>query len=408
MNKQQEDQKMKNQKEEFNGHNHPQINKEPSKYIVLDILFYGSSLNYDQGSQNYQELKKITKWDGKQYVMVSRYALRYSILHWANKMFPDKWKLMGKEQFEEGEENKKNKGPPKLKLTENKESEEGEENKKNKGQQKITMEILKQYFEDFPEIDLFGFMVASENQTITRTSPVKISHAISLTPYNYDSHFSANLDIVKRAYGPNKGSNPINIEEKLDFYLYNVVIDVNRVGLCTKEEIGYKEKESPNNNQNNNQNQNQKIDIGEKKRKERILQLIKAIFSLKREIKGRMEDLIPWLAIVGLYNDAKYQTYLNRIELEKNQIYKTIRKEKEFKDSEGRTVIEVENQIIEKEAPKFLIHDDLENKEILEKEEEMFNKIGEFIGNDKKGEPANQILIYKKSNVKVEFGEKNF
>jgi len=38
------------------------------KYIVLDVVFYGSSLNYDQGQGNYQELKKITKWDGKNIV----------------------------------------------------------------------------------------------------------------------------------------------------------------------------------------------------------------------------------------------------------------------------------------------------------------------------------------------------
>ena len=59
------------------------------RYIVLDVVFYANSLNYDQGEGNYQELKKITKWDGRQYVLVSRYALRYSILHWANKLFPD-------------------------------------------------------------------------------------------------------------------------------------------------------------------------------------------------------------------------------------------------------------------------------------------------------------------------------
>lgn len=38
-----------------------------SRFIVMDIVFYGGSLNYDQGTGNYQELKKITKWDGRQY-----------------------------------------------------------------------------------------------------------------------------------------------------------------------------------------------------------------------------------------------------------------------------------------------------------------------------------------------------
>lgn len=56
------------------------------RYIVMDIVFYGNSLNYDQGTGNYQELKKITKWDGRQYTLVSRYALRYSLLELARKM----------------------------------------------------------------------------------------------------------------------------------------------------------------------------------------------------------------------------------------------------------------------------------------------------------------------------------
>jgi len=62
------------------------------RFIVLDIVFYGGSLNYDQGSGNYQELKKITKWDGKQYTLVSRYALRYSLLETGKSI--GLWKLV--------------------------------------------------------------------------------------------------------------------------------------------------------------------------------------------------------------------------------------------------------------------------------------------------------------------------
>ncbi|MGC8935592.1 MAG: type I-B CRISPR-associated protein Cas7/Cst2/DevR, partial [Thermoproteota archaeon] len=125
------------------------------KFIVLDIVFYGSSLNYDQGTANYQELKKITKWDGRQYVLVSRYALRYSILHWANKLYPDEWKLAGKDQFEVEE---KGVAHPELKL------------------------ITEKKILDFPELDLFGFMIAQKRKkgeekeaAVTRVSPVKIS-----------------------------------------------------------------------------------------------------------------------------------------------------------------------------------------------------------------------------------------
>ena len=77
------------------GKKNDEEQSEEHKYIVLDMVFHASSLNYDWGSGNYQELKKITKWDGRQYVLVSRYALRYSILHWGNKLFPDRWKVAG-------------------------------------------------------------------------------------------------------------------------------------------------------------------------------------------------------------------------------------------------------------------------------------------------------------------------
>ncbi len=40
------------------------------RFVVMDVVFYGNSLNYDQGTGNYQELKKITKWDGRQYSLV--------------------------------------------------------------------------------------------------------------------------------------------------------------------------------------------------------------------------------------------------------------------------------------------------------------------------------------------------
>ncbi|MFH7880686.1 MAG: type I-B CRISPR-associated protein Cas7/Cst2/DevR [Candidatus Aenigmatarchaeota archaeon] len=342
------------------------------KYIVLDIVFYGGSLNYDQGTGNYQELKKITKWDGKQYILVSRYALRYSILHNTN------WTLAS------GGENGV--------LT----SEKGEvaRLKTPEEAKKSSKEYFKEIFENYPEFDLFGFMIApkGKNISITRTSPVKISHAISLTPYNYDSQFTANLDMMRRAAGPGAGSNPVNIEEKMDFYVYNVVIDVERIGKYTKEEHGNEEIGD--------------IDVSNK-RNERIIQLIEAILNLKREIKGRIEDLSPWLVICGLYRDGKYETYINKIELAKSHFYKVITKEKETIDSEGRKVKELEHEIIEKDAPKFVIDmtnidiekDDKDAMVTVEKKEEIIEKIKEFL-EDKSNSP--KILVYKRPFIQLD------
>jgi CRISPR-associated protein Cst2 len=340
------------------------------KYIVLDIVFYGSSLNYDKGTSNYQELKKITKWDGRQYILVSRYALRYSILHWANKMFPNEWKLAGKDVLiAEGEGVARLRAPSEV---------EGQSYN----------EFMKSVFENYPEFDLFGFMVAPKKQgekgiSITRTSPVKISHAISLTPYNYDSQFMANLDMMRRAAGTGAGSNPVTIEEKKDFYVYTIVIDVDRIGKYTKEEHGLDNVDN--------------IDVTGK-RNQRIKALVETIFKLKREIKGRLEDLSPWLVICGLYNDGRYETYADKIELAKSHVYKIITKEKETKDNEGRTIKEIENETIEKDAPKFVIDID-KNLASSATQQQIMEQINNFLNNKVSG---SQILVYKRQFIQTD------
>ncbi len=281
--------------------------KSDKKFIVLDIVFYGSSLNYDWGGgTNYQPLKKITKWDGRQYALVSRYALRYSILHWANHLFPETWKLAGPEELVVRE-----------------------------GGVAGLNEINQNVFAGFPEFDLFGFMITKEGQAaLTRVSPVKISHAISLTPYNLDTHTMANLDMMKRAGG--EGSNPVTIEEKPDFYIYNITIDVNRVGNFLKDEHGKEEIGD--------------IKVGDEVIKERIIKFIETILNLKRDIKGRREDLSPWLIVLGLYNNGKYESYLNKIRLERKTQYKIKRKYKKDGDLEI-----IENEVEDNIIPSFNI-----------------------------------------------------
>jgi CRISPR-associated protein Cst2 len=358
----------KQKKEKIQEDKSKEKEQDTKKYIVLDVVFYGSSLNYDQGVGNYQELKKITKWDGRQYILVSRYALRYSILHWANKLFPDEWKLAGTDVLiaEEG-------NVARLKLPE-------ELKKENLD--------LKKVFEKYPEFDLFGFMSAKgaegqKGKSITRTTPVKISHAISLTPYNYDSQFTANLDIMRRAAGPGAGSNPVTIEEKKDFYVYTIVIDVDRIGKYTKEEHGQKEIGD--------------IDVTDK-RNDRIKQLVETIFKLKREIKGRLEDLSPWLVICGLYNDGRYETYADKIELARSHVYKIITKEKETRDNEGRTIKEIENETIEKDAPKFMIDID-KNLASLATQQQIIDEINNFLNNKNS---QSKILVYKRQFIQTD------
>ena len=314
-------------------------------------------MNYDQGSGNYQELKKITKWDGRQYVLVSRYALRYSILHHGNKLFPNKWKLAGPDQ-----------------LTNTKGGVVCPNNQLLKDS-----EIL-----GFPEFDLFGFMIAKKGSSegaTTRVSPVKISHAISMTPFNFDTQFLANLDVMKRAGG--EGSNPFTSEEKKDFYVYNLVIDVNRIGILDEDGDQFR--------------------IDEQEKNERIKQLLETIFTLKREIKGRMENLSPWLMIVGLYNDARYETYMDKIEISKSNVYKVITNERKIEKEDGTIMNEIEHQIIEKEAPKFIVDID-RNKQIINAQfDDILNKVEEFLEDDTTvPQNISQLYGYKRSSVEVE------
>jgi len=341
-----------------------------AKFITLDVVFYGSSLNYDWGGgMNYQELKKITKWDGRQYVLVSRYALRYSILHWANKMFPNNWKLAGIDVLT---------GVKKDDVVRLKSEKEVKAEFK-----KDYKDFLKDVFEQYPEFDLFGFMIAEgggNEAALTRVSPVKISHAISLTPTNIDAHTMANLDIKRRAGG--SGSNPVTMEEKVDFYVYNVTIDVDRIGKYTKNEHGKDEIGD--------------VEVEEEKSKGRIVNLVDTILNLKRDIKGRREDLSPWLVIIGLYNNGRYETFADKIRLDRKTHYKVIRRYKKENDTET-----IENDIEEGLIPLFHIDSnevhsrvpiyyrknfcdyapkDSSKFEELSKKTDVIKKIKEFIG----------------------------
>lgn len=304
-----------------------------SRYIVMDLVFYGNSLNYDQGSGNYQELKKITKWDGRQYTLVSRYALRYSMLDTADKV--------GLFELAEADNLVKS----------------------GKGDstviQPATEFLLTGDILEYPEFDLFGYLITETKPQNFRTAPVKVGHAVSMTPFMYDAHFNANIGLANRMrkrHGEMK-PNPFTAEEHQTFYQYSIVVDVDSIGEIevyiseqsdvTLSEGKYKlesiEKTSSlsgdglliklkkgRNRKEIFQSENvelcdfEKIDKvyriryrlkDDEKIKKRILGLIKAVMNLKRSIKGRDEDLSPKLMVLGLYRDSPYRTFKDRIVL---------------------------------------------------------------------------------------------
>jgi len=415
-----------------------------SRFLVLDIVFYGNSMNYDQGSGNYQELKKITKWDGKQYTLASRYALRYSILETARKT--GLWEIADANSLHFAGEGENKVIQPSLKTL-------------------LSSSIL-----EYPEFDLFGYLVTVTKPQNFRESPVKISHAVSMTPYFYDALFNANIGLANRMrkkYGE-MSPNPFTSEEHQTFYQYSVVVDVDRIGKV--ESYLHSEVKSSNNNviwkaeleekedkykvevkwkegkgragnefkENIEISKSAKIKIEENEFelkttldvigngkkiyvlrqeiephdnfvKTRIEQLLKAILNLKRSIKGREEDLSPKLVVVGVYNKHPYKTFKDKICLKDEYIeesYDEIIEEVE----ENKKVEKVKHIISKSKKPVFEISglnkggnnksgEDGETQIVSEiNETEILNFIEELFNNDAK---LGKVKVFKDPSIEV-------
>lgn len=310
------------------------------KFIVVDVVFYANSLNYDQGSGNIQELKKITKWDGKQYTLVSRYALRHSILYHAHSLFGDKWHLAGSDELSNDQGVVQAKGEP------------------------------KDLIEKFPEFDLFGYMMTKGKEAATTRSAVAaLSHAVSLVPFNYDSHFNANLDVAKRSGKPTS-INPFTREEHYSYYVYSIVIDCSRLGKVDGD--------------------NEPV-LGDDKKIDRINQLVEAVLTLKRQIKGEREDISPKILVVGLYNNTPYESFKDRLALADE--YEEEVTQTEEKAENGTKII---RRIIKTNKPKFEIYG-LETPTIVDK-----TKIKDEIEKFMKQDGPSSVLLYNVPEIKVE------
>lgn len=375
------------------------------RFLVMDVVFYGSSLNYDQGSGNYQELKKITRWDGRQYTLVSRYALRYSLLETGRKL--ELWEVADGSKFVDSGTGDKTVIQPAVDLL-------------------LSGEILL-----YPEFDLFGYLVTSLTPQASRTSPTKLSHAISMTPFTYDTQFAGNIGLAKRRL-PVKGKMDINlftIEEHETYYLYSLVVDVEEIGknevylsakddkwsvtveeqedsytiiisgdkakknnvageyqIPKKREYSLKDstgkslnavietKIEPIIDSNNTpivykithnlKSKDSNVDL----KKERLNQLIRAILNLQREIKGRPAIITPAsLVVMGIYKNTPYKTFKDKIQLVDEyteEEYDEI--ERETKD--GKEVIRVKHRISKSRKPVFTISgpQDVKIKELSE------------------------------------------
>ena len=392
------------------------------KYITMDIVFYGNSLNYDQGTGNYQELKKITKWDGRQYTLVSRYALRYSLLETARKMglwdIADGSKLY---EAEGGGEQKVIQPAPEILLS---------------------GEILK-----YPEFDLFGYLITQPrgiNQPQNfRVAPVKISHAVSLTPFSYDTLFNANVGLGRRMMRitGKLSQNIFSAEEHETYYQYTVVVDVDRIGklevyVNEGEDIQLRSQKTKIKKIEDEPDQKVRIEVddgesivqfgdeqtklkgevslvNEKLRiiryslkklqnedpiKKRVEDLIRVILNLKRSIKGREEDLSPKLMVVGIYKNNPYKTYKDRISLVDEYCEEEYDEVIEEPLENGRK-IKIKHVVSKSKKPVFEVKVNGAEREELS-EDKVINFINERF--DKNKDEISQVRVFYDPSVKCE------
>ncbi len=245
------------------------------KGLTLTILFEGQSLNYEEGYGNLSVLKKIHRGDGNTYTYSSRQSLRYSIF------------TQGKAEFDWT--------PSDVVSSGNGDS---------------TVVQLTSDISDSVESDLFGFMRTDVELpgtklecTRTRVSPVKLTPAISLEPYDSDIEFLTNKyqsDKIKQH------PNIVNIETHRSLYRYTICVDLHRIG---SELDSITNKIMPQKNYDKNKekfddyiSEIRTNDIGNKTKSERICQLLDVISALYRDIRGRREDLKPLFVIGGIYD----------------------------------------------------------------------------------------------------------
>ena len=128
-----------------------------SRGLTMTMIFLAESANYGESLGNVATLKKITRGKGEQYTYISRQAIRYNIV----------------EQL----------GEPLTSL-----STEGS------GAKQVIQFDQKATINDYPEIDLFGYMkTVKGDNAVTRSAKVRLSNAISLETYKGDTDFLTNM-----------------------------------------------------------------------------------------------------------------------------------------------------------------------------------------------------------------------
>ena len=227
-----------------------------NKGLTMTTVFEAESANYGESYNNITTLKKLTRGDGNTYSYISRQALRYNIV----------------------EQMKCDNTPVEA---------------NGKGDKKVIQFSPDANIDEYPEIDLFGYMKTKEGEgAATRNAVVRLSNAISLEEFEGDNDFLTNMGLAKRIDSNNSIAQS---EIHKSYYSYTVTVDLDKVGIDGE------------------------VEVSEEEKKRRVKNLLKTIQFLYRDIKGRRENLSPLFVIGGIY-DIKNPFFENRIKVNSNKI----------------------------------------------------------------------------------------
>lgn len=232
------------------------------KGLTFTYIFEANSANYGEGLGNVTSLKKFTRGDNQMYTYISRQAIRYNLI---NQLGFDTTNLNAEGsviQFH-----------PDATIEEN------------------------------PEIDFFGYMKTgkgNKSKTKTRPAAVRLSHAISMEPFHSDLEFLTNkglFDRYEKQGGDLNGGNISQSELHKSYYAVTFTIDLDKIGIDEVDGVS----------------------ISPELKSERVIDLLKGVKFLHRDIRGRRENLSPLFIVGGVY-DYKNAFFENRLKLDKNKL----------------------------------------------------------------------------------------
>ena len=209
--------------------------------LTFTMVFLAESANYGEGIGNITTLKKMTRGDFQQYSYISRQAMRYNIVKQL------KW-----------------------------------DNTPVDGKSGVVQFAPSATIEDYPEIDLFGYMKTT-SKADDKKGGASTRSAVE---------FLTNMGLAQRQ---NLENGIAQSEIHRSYYSYTISIDLDRIGVDVEIEVSQEEKAS------------------------RVKELLDTVQYLYRDIRGRRENLSPLFIIGGRYK-RKNPFFENIVGVKANKI----------------------------------------------------------------------------------------